>query len=85
MRTPTTFQELVSFFLQFINYLIPFLFAVLFVYIIWKLIDAWVIHAGEADKQAEGRTLLLVSIIVLVLMFSTWGLIALVRQSIFGG
>lgn len=84
MPTPTTFAELVKFFLQFINYLIPFLFAVIFVYIIWKLIHAWVLNAGDETKQAEGRTLVLVSVIVLVLMLSTWGIIYLLRTSLFG-
>lgn len=84
MRTPTTFKELIDFFLLFINYLIPFIFAILFVYIIWKIIDAWVINAGDEKKVGEGKTLILVSVVVFVLMISTWGIIALVRQSLFG-
>jgi hypothetical protein len=82
--TPTTFAQLVDLFLRFINYLVPLLFAVVFVYVIWKLIDAWVINAGDEKKQAEGRTLALVAVIVFVLMLSTWGIVTLVRNSLFG-
>lgn len=84
MQTPQTFSELVNFFLRFINYLIPLLFAVVFVFIVWKLIDAWVINAADEKKQAEGRSLVVISVIVLVLMLSVWGIIALVRYSLFG-
>jgi len=84
MRTPTTFAELVQLVLLFINYLIPLLFAVVFVVIVWKLFHAWVINADDPGKQEEGRTLVLVAVIVLVLMFSTWGIIAMLRSSLFG-
>lgn len=83
MRTPTTFAELVSLFLTFINYLIPFLFAVIFVFVIWKIVDAWVINAGDEKKVAEGKTLILVAVLVFVLMLSTWGIIAMLRASFF--
>lgn len=84
MRTPTTFAELVNLFLTFINYLIPFLFAVIFVFVIWKIVDAWVINAGDEKKVAEGKTLVLVAILVFVLMLSTWGIVAMLRSSFFG-
>lgn len=84
MRTPTTLAELVNLFLTFINYLIPFLFAVIFVFVIWKIVDAWVINAGDEKKVAEGKTLVLVAILVFVLMLSTWGIVAMLRSSFFG-
>lgn len=82
-RPPQTLQELVSFFLEFINYLIPFLFGLVFVYVLWKLIDAWVIHSGDPKRQAEGRTLAIVAVIVFALMLSTWGVVAMVREFLF--
>lgn len=84
MRTPTTFKELVDLFLMFINYLIPALFAVVFVYVIWKIINAWVLNAGDEKKVAEGKTLILVAVLVFILMLSTWGIIGMLRRSVFG-
>lgn len=82
--TPTDFRSLVVFIIDFINILIPALFGLLFVYIVWKIIDAWVIHAADEKKRAEGKQLVVVAVLVFVLMVSTWGIVALIRQSVFG-
>jgi hypothetical protein len=84
MPTPTTFAGLVDFFLRFINYLIPFLFAVVFLVVMWKLFDAWVLHADDSGKQEAGRSLAIVAVIVFVLMLSAWGIVAMIRSSLFG-
>jgi hypothetical protein len=84
METPTTFKGLVGAIIDIINVLVPALFAVLFVYIVWKIIDAWVLNAGDEQKRSEGKQLVLIAVIVFVLMVSTWGIIALIKNSIFG-
>lgn len=83
-NTPTDFKGLVNFIINFINILIPTLFALLFVYIVWKIIDAWIIHAGDEQKLEEGKQLVITSVFVFVLMISAWGIVALIKQSIFG-
>lgn len=82
MRTPTTFAELVAFFLGLINQIIPLLMGAAFVYLMWKLIDAWIIHADDANKVEEGRTILITGVIVFVIMASIWGILSLLRRSI---
>jgi hypothetical protein len=84
MKTPTSFAELVGFIIGFINLLIPALFGLLFLFIMWKVIDAWIINAGNEEKRKEGSQLLIVAVLVFVLMISTWGVVALIRQSFFG-
>ncbi|MEY2665651.1 MAG: hypothetical protein RLZZ480_756 [Candidatus Parcubacteria bacterium] len=84
MPTPTSFKGLVALIVNFINILIPTLFSLLFVYIIWKIIDAWVINAANEEKREEGKHLILVAVLVLVLMLSTWGIVAMIKQSLFG-
>jgi len=87
MQNPTTgvdidsYGGLVNLFIDFINILIPALFAVIFAYMIWKVIDAWVIHAGDPTKVAEGRVFAVTSVLVLVVMLSFWGIVALIRTS----
>lgn len=83
-KTPTSFRELVDFIISFINVLIPALFGVLFLYIVWRIIDAWIIHADDETKREEGKRLLITAVLVLVLMISTWGIVAMIRLSIFG-
>lgn len=81
--TPTTFAGLVARFLQLINVLIPAVFSLTFIYIVWKVIDAWVINGGDQAKRQEGRQLVLVGVIVFVLMLVTWGAVALLRATFF--
>ena len=84
MQTPTTFKGLVGFIIDFINILIPTLFGLLFVYIVWKIIDAWVLHVGNEEKREEGKRLVLAAVLLLVLMVTAWGIVALIKQSLFG-
>lgn len=84
MQTPTSFSGLVEFIIGFINILIPTLFGVLFLYIVWKIVDAWIINAGNEEKVEEGKQLVSVAILVFVLMIITWGIVALIKQSVFG-
>ena len=82
--TPTDFRGVVLFVINFINILIPAIFGLLFLFIIWKIIDAWVIHAGDEKKREEGKRLVTVAILVFVLMISAWGIVTLIKTSIFG-
>ena len=81
--TPSTYSELVVLFIDFINILIPFMFAVIFAWIIWRLIDAWIINAGDPTKREEGRRLAFLAVVVLVIAVSVWGIVRLLRNSFF--
>ena len=83
-QTPTTYAGLVDEVIGFINVLIPAMFALVFVYFIWKMIDAWVLHAGDPNKIQEGKTFALTAIIVLVVALSVWGIVAIIRTSFLG-
>ncbi len=81
--TPKTFAELVNFILGFINILIPALFAIVFLYLFVKIIDAWIIHADDDGKREEGRRMMITAVVVFVVMVSAWGIVALIKNSIF--
>lgn len=80
--TPTDFNSLVVFFLEFIELLIVLVFAVTFIVIIWKVIDAWIIHADNEDKRAEGQSVALTGVLVLVVMAGIWGILALLQSTL---
>lgn len=84
MEKPTSFVELVDGIIGVINILIPTLFGIVFIFIVWKIIDAWVINGGDQRKREEGRQLLGIGIAVFLLMFVSWGVIALIRTALFG-
>ena len=80
--TPDTFSELVAFFLGLINQIIPLIFAFAFLFIIWKLIDAWVIHPDDGSRREEGKTIIITGVIVLVIMLSIWGILNMLINSL---
>lgn len=84
MTTPTTFKELVNLFLGLINLAIPLIIAGVFLIFAWKLIDAWVINVADEKKREEGKQLLVTAVLVLVLLISAWGIVFMLRNSIFG-
>lgn len=84
MRTPTSFSGLVDFIVNIINILIPAIFGIVFLYLVFKIIDAWIIHAGDEKKLEEGKRLMTTAVIVFVLMVSTWGIVTLLKNSLFG-
>ena len=81
--TPTTFQELVDFVIGFINILISALFGVLFLFLVWKIIDSWIIHADDEVKREEGKKYATAAVVVFVLMISAWGIVIMIKSSIF--
>lgn len=78
-----TFGDVVSIFVSLINAAIPALLALMLLFIIWKAVDMWVINAGDEQKVTEGKQLIITSVIVMVVISSLWGLVALLRNSFF--
>lgn len=82
--TPTSFKELVNELLGLINLVIPLIFAAVFVFLVWKIFDAWVLNAADESKREDGKQYAIVATIVFVLMIIAWGVVAIVRTSLFG-
>lgn len=82
--TPTTYGGLVTMIIDFINVLIPAMFAFIFIWLVWRIIDAWVLHAGDPGKREEGRRMAITAVIVMVIAVSVWGIVALIRDSFLG-
>ncbi|MEZ4195293.1 MAG: hypothetical protein R3B53_02775 [Candidatus Paceibacterota bacterium] len=84
MSTPTTYTELVNSLLNLINLLVPVIIGVVFVVLAFKIFDAWVVHADDEKKQEEGRQYAITGVIVMVVVVVIWGIVALIKNSIFG-
>ena len=80
--TPTTFAELVNFFIDIINSLIVLIFALAFIVMMWKIIDTWIIHADNDTKRDEGKAIALTAVIVMVIMASIWGILSFLKASL---
>jgi len=84
MKKVTDFKSLVGEVVGIIDLLIPLVIALIVVIWFWRLIDAWIINSGNQEKVAEGKRVALIGIIVLVIIFCIWGILRLLRGSIFG-
>ena len=79
------FAWLANTFIDIINTaLIPVLIALLLVFIIWKVVDMFLLHAGDEQKREDGKRLLVISVVVMSVIVAIWGIIAFLRTSIFG-
>lgn len=78
-----TFKDLVENFIAIIDSAVPLVFALTVAVFIWKISEAWIFGGGDAGKIEQGRKTALVGVIVLTLMVTVWGLVELLRDSIF--
>lgn len=77
------FSDLIAEFINIITLLIPLIFAGTLLIIVWKVIDAWVIHGGEESKIEDGKNTIIVGIIALVVMSGIWGILNILQSSLF--
>ena len=84
MDKPSNFAELAAGLIDIVSLGIPFIFAITLVVIIWKIIDGWIINAGDDSKISEGKQTVVVGIIVLVIMSGLWGILELLKNALFG-
>lgn len=81
---PQTFSQLVNLFLDIIDALILVIFALALVVILWGITRAWILNAGDESSIEKGKQIALVGIIVLAVMTGIWGILAVLRLSLFG-
>ena len=80
----TDFNSLVNYILELISLLIPVIFGLIVIVLVWRLIDAWVINGGDQTKIDDGKRTALIGIVVLVILSGVWGILELLRSSLFG-
>jgi hypothetical protein len=76
------FSDLVDELIGIIDLAVPVVFALTIVYLSWKIFDAWIINAGDAQKVEEGKKVALVGTIALVVMVGVWGFVRLLQVSL---
>lgn len=83
MDTPSNFAELVTFAIEFIQLLIVGIFALTFLYFMWIIIDKWIIHSDDPNSRQEGTNTAITAAIVLTIMASIWGILAILRTAFY--
>ena len=79
-----TFSEVIGCFVDIISLAIPLLIGITVAYFVWRIVDAWIIHAGDEAKVTEGKQVAVIGVIVLVVMMTVWGIVAFIKEGIFG-
>lgn len=76
------FADVVNTFIEIIKLLVPLIFGLTLLVITWKVIDAWIINGADGEKREEGKQIVLVGIIALVVMSGIWGILNILQSSL---
>ena len=79
-----TYSLVVAYIVGLINVIIPSIFGLMFAYFVWKVVDCWVINAADETKRNDGKKYVVAAVISFVIMISAWGIVNMIRSSIFG-
>ena len=79
-----TYSGLVEEVIMFIGVLIPAIFALLFLFFVWKILDAWVINAAEPTKRDEGKKYAIAAFVAFIAMIGVWSFVQILRDTLFG-
>lgn len=79
-----TFKDVASFFIEFINLLIPIIVSLTVVVLFWGIMQAWTLNGGDEESVNRGKKLAGVGVLVLVVMFGIWGILKILKITFFG-
>ncbi len=83
-QAPTDFASFVGLLTGIINILIPLIFTLTLIVLMWGIIKSWILNGGDPSEIEKGKKIVTVGIFALVIMSGIWGIIALLRFSFFG-
>jgi hypothetical protein len=77
------FSDVVSKLLGIIDLIVPLLFGLTLLFIVWGVVDAWIIHGGDEGRVEEGKNTIVIGVISLVVMSGIWGILSILKYSLF--
>lgn len=76
------FQDLLCYVVRIINNsIIPFIFAIAFVFFIWGTVKFFLIGADDEKSKTQGKQFMIWGIVALAVMLSVWGLVAILGST----
>lgn len=82
-QPPADFKGLVELLLGLIGLIVPLLFTLALLVFLWGITQAWIIGGGDSARVEKGKSIALAGIIGLIVMSAVWGIVALIRASLF--
>ena len=80
----TTFASFISTIVLLIGSLLALVVGVIVIVFIWRILTAWFIGGGDQKVIERGRQSVVIGIFVLVMIFSLWAIVSIVRRTFFG-
>ncbi len=84
VNAPKDFKGVVSLLTDIIGTLVILTFALTFLAFMWGIIKSWVMHGEDPSSIESGRNIVVTSVIALVIMVSIWGILTMLKRSLFG-
>lgn len=84
INPPTDLKSFLGILNGIINILIPLVFALTFLAIIWGVSKAWIIGDANSENIDKGKNIALVGVIALAVMSAIWGILRFLQDGIFG-
>lgn len=81
---PKDFSSLVDVVIDLVGTLTTIVFVLTVFAIVWGVIKGWIIQGAEEEGVENGKKVAFVGIIVLVITVSLWGILAILKGSLFG-
>lgn len=81
---PNNLQELLNIFTNLIGIVVGILFTLIFFTIVWGVIRTWIMGDPSGDAVQDGKHIVTVGIIALVITLSIWGITRIVATTFFG-
>ena len=81
---PTDFKGLVNLTIGIMQNLVVLIFALTFITFMWGVIKGWVIQGGSEEGVENGKKIVFAGIVAFVVMSSVWGILYLLKSSLFG-
>jgi hypothetical protein len=83
LTSTSKFQDYLNYFSTCIinNSIIPLIFAVAVVMLIWGMVKFFIINSDEEAKRAQGKQYMIWGIIALAVMLSVWGLVGILQST----
>lgn len=82
-QSPTDFKSFVALISNLIGVFVIVVFALTLIAFIWGIIKGWIVNGGDAEGIQNGKDVLIVGVIVLAIMISIWGILAMFQSSLF--
>ena len=80
----STFSSVISTVVTIVGSLMALVVGVIVVVFVWRIVTAWFIGGGDQKEIERGRQSVVIGIFVLVMIFSLWAIVSIVRRTFFG-